>query len=72
MSFGSQTWKNLLNSLPLIVHWLAWKPGVGDSIIVGKDKILGMEKDYILIVELIIVLNNKNVFFLFQASCVPM
>jgi hypothetical protein len=67
-SFGSQTWKNLLNSLPLIVHWLAWKPGAGDSIIVGKDEILGMGKDSILTAELITCLNSKNVYFLFQAS----
>jgi hypothetical protein len=70
-SFGSQTWKNLLNSLPLIVHWLACKPGVDDSAIVGKDEILGMGKDSILTAELITVLNSKNVFFLFQASCAP-
>jgi hypothetical protein len=67
-SFGSQTWKNLLNSLPLIVHWLAWKPGAGDSIITGKDEILGMGKDSFLSAELITCLNRKNVYFLFQAS----
>jgi hypothetical protein len=52
----------------LIVHWLAWKPGAGDSIIVGKDEILGMGKDSILSVELITCLNSKNVYFLYQAS----
>jgi hypothetical protein len=31
--YGSQTWKNLINALPLLVHWLAWKPGFGVSII---------------------------------------
>jgi len=67
-SFGSQTWKNLLNTLPLIVHWLAWKPGADDSIIIGKDEILRMGKDYFLSAELITRLNRKNVYFLFQAS----
>jgi hypothetical protein len=45
---GSQTWKNILNSLPLVLHWLAWSPGSGHSIILGKDVILGMGKDSIL------------------------
>jgi hypothetical protein len=67
-SYGSQTWKNILNTLPLIVHWLAWKPGLGDSIIVGKDKILGLGKDSILSTELVFFLNNKNVYYLYQAS----
>jgi hypothetical protein len=67
-SFGSQTWKNLLNTLPLIMHWLAWKPGSGDSIIVGKDELLGLGKDSILSADLISYLNNKNVYFLYQAS----
>jgi hypothetical protein len=57
-----------LNTLPLIVHWLAWKPGSGDSIIVGKDELLGLGKDSILSVDLISCLNNKNVYFLYQAS----
>jgi hypothetical protein len=39
---GSQTWKNLINALPLIVRWLAWKPGNGVDIWIGKDAILGV------------------------------
>jgi hypothetical protein len=34
--FGSQTWKNLRNTLPIILHWMAWKPGSGHSIISRK------------------------------------
>jgi hypothetical protein len=28
--------------LPLITHWLSWKPGNGYSILIGLDKILGI------------------------------
>jgi hypothetical protein len=70
-STGSQTWKNLLNALPLLVHWLAWKPGAGDSIITGKDEILGMGKVSFLSVELINHLNSNHVYFLFQARRAP-
>jgi hypothetical protein len=63
---GSQTWKNLINALPLLVHWLAWKPGSGVvSIITGKDVILGLDKGSFLSTELINHLNDHQVFFLF-------
>jgi hypothetical protein len=43
---------------------------VGDSIIAGKDEILGKGKDSFLSVGLITCLNRKNVYFIFQASWV--
>jgi hypothetical protein len=49
------------------MHWLAWKLGLGESIIVGKDELLGLGKDSILFVDLISCLNSKNVYFLYQA-----
>jgi hypothetical protein len=63
---GSQTWRNLLNALPLIVHWLAWKPWSGDSIIMGKDEILGMGNASYLSTELIKHLNDNKVYYLYQ------
>jgi hypothetical protein len=39
---ASQFWKRLMKSLPLITHWLSWKPGGGDAILIGLDKILGI------------------------------
>jgi hypothetical protein len=27
--YGSQTWKNLRNTLPIILQWMAWKSGLG-------------------------------------------
>jgi hypothetical protein len=68
---GSQTWKNLINALPLLVHWLAWKPGSGVSIITGKDEILGMGKGSFLSTELIKHLNEHQVFYLYQARSAP-
>jgi hypothetical protein len=67
-SYGSQTWKNLLNTLPVILQWLAWNPGSGHSILVGKDAILGMGQDSILSQELVHSLNKKNIHLLYQAS----
>jgi hypothetical protein len=67
-SYGSQTWKNLLNTLPVILQWLAWNPGSGHSILIGKDAIMGMGQDSILSQELVHILNLKNVHLLYQAS----
>ena len=39
---------------------------MGDSIIVGKDELLGMGKDSILTIDLITCLNSKNVYFLIK------
>jgi hypothetical protein len=63
----SQNWKNLLNALPLLVHWLVWKPGTGVSILIGKDEILRMGKGSFLSLDLISQLNEKHVYYLFQA-----
>jgi hypothetical protein len=64
-SQGSQTWKNILNTLPLVL------PGSRDSIIIGKGEILGLGKESILSNELIYLLNEKNVYFLYQARQAP-
>jgi len=65
---GSSTWRNLVNALPLLLHWLAWKPGAGSSITVGKDEILGLGKRSFLSPELISLINSKHVHFLYQAK----
>jgi hypothetical protein len=65
--FGSQSWKNLLNPLPLLVHLLAWKPGAGVSIMIGKDEIMGMGKGSFLSLDLISHLNEHHVYYLFKA-----
>jgi hypothetical protein len=60
---GSQTWKNLCNTLPIILSWMAWKPGRGHSIILGKDVILGLGQGAILSDELVRSLNQKKNLF---------
>jgi hypothetical protein len=45
---GSQTWKHLLKSLYIVLHWLAWRPGSGHNILLGKDHILGMGEGVVL------------------------
>jgi hypothetical protein len=65
---GSQTWRYLLNSLPLLLHWIAWSPGNGHSILIGKDNILGMGSGALLSEELIDVINRKGFHFLSQVQ----
>jgi hypothetical protein len=68
---GSQTWNNLINALPLLVHWLALKPRSRVSIITGKVEILGLGKGFFLSTELINHLNEHQVFYLYQARSAP-
>jgi hypothetical protein len=67
-SNASQIWKLLLKSLHIIQHWLCWKPGSGHSIHVGRDALLGLGSSAYLSQELLVVLNQHNIFFLFQAK----
>ena len=63
---GSHTWRNLLTTLPIIHHWLSWKPGNGYLIEVGRDVMLGLGKLALLSSNLLDHLHRKNIFFLFQ------
>jgi hypothetical protein len=47
---------------------MAWRPGSGHSISVGRDAIMGMGQDSYLSQDLINILNQKNIYLLFQAS----
>jgi hypothetical protein len=67
-SYGSQSWKNILNTLPIILHWLAWKLGSGHSIIIGRDAILGMGQTSFFLWIWYYELNRKHIYFLYQAS----
>jgi hypothetical protein len=40
---ASPFWEGLLSASPVVLHWLRWKPGTGTEILLGKDKILGLE-----------------------------
>jgi hypothetical protein len=65
---ASHLWKILVKSLPLITHWLIWKPGGGDAILIGLDKILGFGSNSFLSQELLLVLRNHNIHYLYQAK----
>jgi hypothetical protein len=64
---ASQTWRNLVKSINVITHWLSWSPGSGHSVIIGKDKILGLGNFSLLSQELLASLKWRNIYFLFQA-----
>jgi hypothetical protein len=71
---GGQRFQNLetsSESLHIILHWLAWRPGSGHSILIGRDHIIGMGEEAILSDELISAINRKGIYYLFQAYCEP-
>jgi hypothetical protein len=39
---ASSFWKGIVDSTPVILHWLCWKPGEGREILLGRDVILGL------------------------------
>jgi hypothetical protein len=57
---ASHFWKNLMNSLPVITHWLSWNLGNGYSILIVLDKILGIGNTTILSHELLLALKIKK------------
>jgi hypothetical protein len=64
---ASPIWKNLLKALPIIDHWLCWRPGSGLAIQVGRDCILGLGRQSILSSDLIYALKQQGITFLYQA-----
>lgn len=52
----------------MILQWLAWNLGLRNSILIGKDAIMGMGQDSVLSHKLVRILNLKNVHLLYQAS----
>jgi hypothetical protein len=45
-----------------------WSHGDGKSIVIGKDRILGMGDAVLLSKELLVSINRKGIFFLYQAQ----
>jgi hypothetical protein len=68
-SKGSQSWKNLSSSLPIILQWLSWKPGNGGLIEVGSDNILGLGRKAMLSPPLRAHLQEKSLIYLHQFYC---
>jgi hypothetical protein len=50
--WASPFWKGLVTSSHVILHWLRWRPGVGDEIKIGRDKIIGLDDLSILSLQL--------------------
>jgi hypothetical protein len=63
---GSQTWKHLLKSLSILLHWIAWLPDNGTAIEIGKDDILGLGKKSLLSPRLLDCLHNLGLHYLFH------
>jgi hypothetical protein len=57
----------MVKSLDLITHWLSWCPGSGQSVLIGKDEILGLGLNSFLLHELITSLRQRNIHYLYQA-----
>jgi hypothetical protein len=64
----SPVWRNLLKSLPLLDHWLCWKPGNGETIQEGRDRIMRMGQQSFLSKELISALKFQGITFIYQDS----
>jgi hypothetical protein len=56
---GSQSWKHLSSTLPIILQWISWKPGNGCLIQVGRDCILGLGRKAMLSPPLLTHLQEK-------------
>jgi hypothetical protein len=67
----SPFWKGLVSSIPVILHWLVWKPGDGTEIRIGGDKILGLGDRSLLSSELRSLLRQQNIKFLAQVKIQP-
>jgi len=57
----SRIWASLVRSLHALNHWISWNPWAGKHISIGIDKILGMGEASILSLELVEVLNLKQI-----------
>jgi hypothetical protein len=62
----SPFWKGMVASIPVILHWLVWKPGAGTDICIGGDKILGLGDRSLLSTELRSQLRLQNLLTLLR------
>ena len=64
----SNIWRALLKALPILKSWLAWKPGDGWSIRIGRDPIVGMAGILKLSEVLLDHLLHRRIYYLAQAA----
>jgi hypothetical protein len=65
---ASPIWRGLIAAVPVILHWLRWKPGSCTLIKIGRDNIIGMEGRSILSHALCSKLASSNLFHLAQVG----
>jgi len=54
------TWKNLLKYIHLLTNWLSWSLGLGHSVKIVRDKILGLGNSSYLSQNLLFILKQKK------------
>ena len=64
----SNIWRAFLKVMPILKKWLAWRPGDGWSIRVGRDPILGLTDTYRLSEPLLAHLLNRRIYYLAQIA----
>jgi hypothetical protein len=64
----SNCWKALIDSMPIVTDWLAWKPRNGRDIRVGLDLLIGSHYYYKLSESLVSTLHSKGIFNLYQVA----
>ena len=64
----SNIWRALLQAMPILKQWLAWQPGDGWSIRVGRDPILGLVGSSRLSEPLLTHLLGRRIYYLAQAA----
>jgi hypothetical protein len=64
----SNYWRALTASLPIIIDWLAWKPGNGWDIRIGVDLMIGAQSFYKLSKNLISTLHSNGIKLLTQVG----
>ena len=57
-----------MKALPILKLWLAWRPGDGWNIRIGRDPILGIHGAYRLSDPLLTILLENRIFYLAQAA----
>jgi len=65
---ASPFWRGLISASPVILHWLRWLPGSGTEILIGRDKIIGLDNRSILSPPLHERLSSLNLVHLSQAK----
>jgi hypothetical protein len=64
---ASSFWNGMTRNIFVILHWLRWIPGSGNSISIGRELIIGLENRSLLSESLRLHLSNNHITSLAQA-----